>query len=281
MNELTGDLLDLKDQEIELQLLLETIYLKYDYDFRCYSKPSLLRQVIRILEDSNLNSILDLQRKILKDPVFFEEIIPKFSVNFTEFFRDGAFYKVIKEKICPILRTYPYLNIWHAGCSTGQEVYSLAILFHEEGLLERSQFYGTDINSKSLNIAKAAEYPGSRVKEDDIKYQQSGGIKNLSDYFRSQNGDESILGFLKEKILFEDHNLVCDGVFGEMNLILCRNVMLYFEPLLQQKVFKLFHESLAPCGFLCLGRNENLYVSKVQELFEIFSGPDRIYQRFI
>lgn len=280
MNSLNKEALGLSDQEIELRLLLEAIYLKYGYDFRFYSKPSLIRQVMGILEEYNFKGILDLQGQILKDRTFFEEIIPKLSVNFTELFRDGAFYKAVKEKICPILRTYPYLNVWHAGCSTGQEVYSLAILFHEEGLLERSQFYGTDFDSNALTEAKAGIYPGNRIKEDEVKYQQSGGIRSLSEYFQSQDGNAIVLDFLKQKILFVDHNLVSDGVFCEMNIILCRNVLIYFEPGLQQKTLKLFYNSLRAHGFLCLGHHESLYGSNANGLFEIFSSaPGNIYRR--
>lgn len=272
--------MNLTDEDIELALLLEAIYLKYGFDFRSYSRGSIKRQVLRRLEKDGLGTIPELQNKVLCDPDFFNNgILLDFSNNYTQFFRDPSFFKAVRNEVIPILRTYPNINIWHAGCSTGQEVYSMAILIEKEGLLDKCQIYATDINLPALAIAQKGQYPLANLEDGETQLQNSGLEGSMHDYFKIIGDTGSFLDRLKNKILFSDYNLVTDKVFGEMHLILCRNVLIYFNDCLRLKVLNLFKESLCHMGFLCLGRQEIMHNIDMTKAFESYIDTERIYRK--
>ncbi|HAH25042.1 MAG TPA: chemotaxis protein CheR [Prolixibacteraceae bacterium] len=266
---------------IELQLLLEAVFLRYGYDFRNYSKAHLKRRVLYRLGISNLSTVTELQNKVLRDREFFKDFLDDLSINVTEMFRDPDFYRSLRENIVPKLRTYAYFKIWHAGCATGEEVYSLAILLHEEGLLDRCQVYATDFNQKVLEIAKEGVYQKSEIEQCNRNYHLSGGKNNLSDYYKSMYGSVMFNKELASRIVFADHNLVTDSVFADVNLILCRNVLIYFEKSLQEKVLGLFYDSLVPSGILCLGTKESLKFSDYGKLFEGIDDKQKIFKKRI
>jgi len=266
---------------IELQLLLEAIFLRYGYDFRNYSKAHLKRRVLYRLGISKLSTVTELQNKVLRDREFFKDFLDDLSINVTEMFRDPDFFRSLRENMLPKLRTYAYFKIWLAGCATGEEVYSLAILLQEEGLLDRGQVYATDFNQKVLEIAKEGVYQKADIEQYERNYQLSGGKKSLSDYYKSMYGSVMFNKELSNRIVFADHNLVTDSVFADVNLILCRNVLIYFEKPLQDKVLGLFYESLVPSGILCLGTKESLKFSEYGKLFEELDAKQKIFKKRI
>ena len=266
---------------IELNLLFEGIYHRYGYDFRSYSKAHIKRRVLSRLGLSKLDSVTDLLNKVLRDPDFFREFLDDLSINVTEMFRDPEFYLSFRQNIVPKLKTYTYFKIWHAGCSTGEEVYSLAILLHEEGLLDRCQVYATDFNRKVLEIAKEGVYQKDDMAQYERNYLQSGGNNKFSDYYKSMYGSVMFNKELASRIVFADHNLVSDSVFAEVNLIICRNVLIYFEKELQNKVLNLFHESLVPSGILCLGTKESIKFTSVENKFDTIDQKQKIYKKKI
>jgi chemotaxis protein methyltransferase CheR len=251
-----------KDSEnIEIALLLEAIYLKYSYDFRGYSRVHIKRRVISRLRRSEFKSVSEMQYHILNNKEFFHTMLVDLSLNVTEMFRDPKFFQALRTTVIPFLKTYPFVKIWHAGCATGEEVYSMAIMLKEEGLYDRSIIYATDFNQIVLNKAAEAVYSVKLLKLFSENYHKAGGTGSLSDHFLI-NYDSALLNKeLKRNIVFSDHNLVTDGVFGEMNIIICRNVLIYFNRELQNRVFKLFHESIIPGGILCLGSKETMMFS--------------------
>lgn len=266
-------------QRIELRLLLEAIFQQYGYDFRNYSMAHLKRRVEHRMTLSGLSSISQLQHAILHDPAMFQTFLRDLSINVSEMFRDPPFYKVLREEILPMLGTYPSFRVWHAGCSAGQEVYSMAILLHEAGLRERGLIYATDFNQAILAQAREASFPLANLKDFTANYQQSGGQNSFADYYTADDSRAVLRPFLKERVLFSEHNLVTDGVFGEMHLIVCRNVLIYFDRELQDRVVGLFVDSLCPGGFLCLGAKESLKFSKHAEWFDIVHEKVKIYRR--
>jgi chemotaxis protein methyltransferase CheR len=263
-----SDFEELKNNEnIEIALLLDAIYLKYGYDFRNYSRVHIKRRIISRLRRSDLKSISEMQFHVLSSKEFFHSLLVDLSLNVTEMFRDPKFFMALRINIIPYLKTYPFIKIWHAGCATGEEVYSMAILLKEEGLYERSIIYATDFNQIAINKATEAIYPVKYLKQFSENYQKSGGKGSLSDHF-IVNYDAAILNNkLKSNIVFSDHNLVTDGVFGEMNIIICRNVLIYFNRELQNRVFKLFYDSLMPGGILCLGTKETMMFSEYSDRY--------------
>ncbi|MBT3365651.1 MAG: protein-glutamate O-methyltransferase CheR [Nitrospina sp.] len=267
--------------DVELELLLEAIYQEYGYDYRDYIQVSLKRQILNRLEQEGLKSITELQVQILKDKDLFNKLLGDLSINVTELFRDPLFYLALKKEVLPILKTYPQLNIWHAGCATGQEVYSFAIMLKEEGLYEKTQIYATDVNQVALEKAKAGIYSLSSLKEGTANYQQAGGEKTLTDYYTTDHKNAIINRSLKKNILFCDHNLVTDKVFCEMNLIMCRNVFIYFNESLREQVLKIFHESLCRQGYLCLGAQESLLKLKYSNYFERAENKQKIFRKTI
>ena len=266
---------------IELQLLLEAIFLRYGYDFRNYSKAHIKRRVLHRLGTSQLSTVSQLIDKVLRDRDFFREFLDDLSINVTEIFRDPEFYKSLRENIIPKLKTYAYFKIWHAGCATGEEAYSLAILLKEEGLLDRCQVYATDFNRKVLEIAKEGVYQKDDIEQYERNYIHSGGKNKLSDYYKAMYGSVMFNKELSSRIVFADHNLVTDSVFADVHLILCRNVLIYFEKNLQENVLNLFYESLVPSGILCLGTKESIKFTRSERLFEIIDEKQKIFKKKI
>lgn len=218
---------------------------------------------------------------VLHDESFFESAVRELSVTVTEMFRDPDFFRAVREKVIPYLKTYPFVKIWHAGCATGEEAYSLAVVLTEEGIYERSRIFATDFNPSALETAKEGIYSLNAMKDFTANYQQAGGTRPFSDYYHALYGSAIMANVLKENITFADHNLVTDGVFGEMNLILCRNVMIYFDKILQNRVIRLFYDSLIHKGFLCLGTKETLQFSDIQNRFDLIDEKQKIWQKKI
>ena len=273
------NLKNMNTEDIEVALLLEAIYMNYGYDFRSYSRAHIKRRVKNRLAISGLNNISEIQHMVLTDKTFFQLMLPDFSINVTEMFRDPSFFLSIRKEVIPILKTYPHMKIWHAGCSTGEEVYSMAILLKEEGSYSRTQIYATDFNESVISKGKEGIYPIAAIKEYTLNYQKAGGKASFSDYYIA-NYDFALLDkALKERIIFAEHNLVNDNVFGEMQMIVCRNVLIYFNKELQNHVIKLFYNSLCNGGFLCLGPKESLRFSEFENYFEPIVESDRIYRK--
>jgi len=268
----------LLNENIEIALLLEAIHLKYGYDFRGYSKSSLKRRIKRRLSLSDLKSICEMQHKLLYEKDFFETILLDFSINVTEMFRDPSFYRTIRKVIIPELKRLPFIRIWHAGCSTGEEVYSMAILLKEEGIYKKTRIYATDFNEQVIKKAKEGIYPIDRMKDYTTNYLKGGGRTSFADYYTAKYEFALMDKSLKEHIVFTDHNLVTDGVFGEMDIIFCRNVLIYFNRELQNRVFNLFRNSLRDGGFLCLGSKESVRFSDCSDDFEDIVKEEKIYR---
>ena len=265
--------------KIELNLFLEAIYQKYGYDFRNYSQASLKRRISMRQLLSKAPNLAEMQHKLLHDRNFFHTLLSDLSVNVTEMFRDPYFYKTIRETVIPILKTYPFIKIWHAGCSTGEEVYSMAILLKEEGLLDRSLIYATDFNEIVLNRAREGVYPIERLKEYTINYQKAGGRESFSDYYTAKYDAAIMDHSLKKQLVFAQHNLATDNVFGEMHLVMCRNVLIYFNKDLQSRSIGLFYDSLVRKGILCLGSKESTRFSSYSDHFSELVGKEKIYQK--
>ena len=270
---------NIKNEQIEIKLLLEAVSLKYGYDFKNYSFAHLKRRLKKRLTLSDMDNFSQMQHRLIYDESFFNLLLLDLSINVTEMFRDPWVYKKIRETVIPVLKTYPYIKVWHAGCSTGQEVYSMAILLEEEGMKKRAQLYATDFNELILSKAKDGIYPMDVMREYINNYRKSGGKKDFSDYYTADYSHAVIRRGLRDNILFSSHNLVTDGVFGEMNLIFCRNVFIYFDKDLQNRVLKLFHDSLCPGGFLCLGTKESIKFTELSDAFESVCDQEKIYRK--
>ena len=279
MNNLTDD--TNQTINIEIDLILDAIFQKYGYDFRNYSRAHVKRRLLHRLAGSHLKSLSQMQHEVLYDPSFFQEILKDLSINVTEMFRDPKFYLALRSEIIPLLKTYPFIKVWHAGCSTGEEVYSFAIVLKEEGLYDRVQIYATDFNRTVLDIAKKGIYPINRIKEFTANYQQAGGKQSFSDYYMADYNSVIFDQSLKKNIVFAEHNLVTDSVFAEVNIIICRNVLIYFNRELQNKVFTLFTESLINGGFLCLGSKETLQFSQNAGLYDVLNAYEKLYKKRI
>jgi chemotaxis protein methyltransferase CheR len=247
-----------QSRRIELDLLLEGLFRKYGYDFRNYARASIMRRVQRRMSLDNIPSISALQERVLYDKAFFETLLLDFSINVTEMFRDPGFFKALRADIIPHLGKRSHLKIWHAGCSTGEEVYSMAILLIEEGLYQKVRIYATDLNEKVLHTAREGIYPLKMMEQSRRNYEISGGKSSFGSYFTTMYDHVMIDRDLKRNIIFSDHNLAQDSSFGEMDMVVCRNVLIYFDKKLQNRVLALFEESLAPGGFLCLGTKESI-----------------------
>src|SRR5687768_5458666 len=233
---------------IEIQLLTEGIYRHYGFDFRDYSTPSLRRRIWKRIYAEGLTTVSGLLEKVLHDPQSMERLLLDLSINTTAMFRDPTFYLAFRQKVVPLLRTYPFVRIWHAGCSTGEEVYSMAILLQEEGLYDRCRIYATDMNEAVLKQAMEGIIPLECVPEYSAHYARAGGKRALSEYYTSAYGSAIFRSSLKQNVVFSQHNLATDRSFNEFNVILCRNVMIYFKKPLQQRVHELLHDSLAMFG---------------------------------
>lgn len=266
-------------EDFELGLLLEAIFYQYHFDFRDYSKASLKRRMTKAREHFACKSFSMLQNRILHESNIMTTLLAFLTVPVSDLFRDPAYFKNIRENVIPHLNTYPTINVWVAGCSTGEELYSLVILFREEGLEERTTFYATDINSDSLNKAKKAIYDLDRMKVFSRNYLLAGGKASLSDYYSTAYGAAKLVSSLKKRIVFSEHNLVSDADFAEMQLVSCRNVLIYFEKELQARVIKLFNHSLCRKGFLWLGSQESLHFSPHAHAFTAFMPKSNLYQK--
>lgn len=265
--------------DLETKLLLEGIYQVYGYDFREYSEASLRRRLSLWLSSSGIANLSLAQAQLLRDPALFASLLQGITINVSEMFRDPHFFKAIREQVIPHLKTYPYLKIWHAGCASGEEAYSMAILLREEGLQGRFCIYATDINEEVLRTAREGIYPLRAMQTFTRNYQHGGGKGSFSDYYTARYEHAILAPSLRESIVFAPHNLSADATFGEMNLILCRNVMIYFKQTLKERVLGLFDSSLAPGGFLCLGTKESLEQSRIATRYELVQPRLQIYRK--
>ena len=268
-----------ENENIEINLFLDSIYHKYGYDFRHYAKASIKRRIQNFLQKTNYKRISEMIPALLYDKKFFESLVYDFSITVTEMFRDPVFFKSLKENIFPYLKTYPYFKIWHVGCATGEEVYSLAILLKEEGLYDRATIFATDFNEAAIRKAKEGIYPLDNIKKYTTNYLKAGGNNSFSDYYHAQYKSAIFNNGLRKNITFANHNLSTDSSFGEMNLILCRNVLIYFDKTLQSRVLYLLNESLSNQGFLALGSKETLLFSKIENKLKLVKGESKIYQK--
>jgi chemotaxis protein methyltransferase CheR len=269
----------MSDFEIELQLLLDAIYLKYHYDFRGYAQASLKRRLRTALERFSCSTLSQLQERMLRDATVFQALLDLLTVPVSEMFRDPRYFLTIRQMVVPVLKTYPSLKIWVAGCSTGEEAYSLAILLREEGLLERTLIYATDINAQTLAKAEAGVYEIDRIAGFTDNHQQSGGTTSLSDYYTAAYGRAVFDKTLKAHIAFSDHSLATDSVFAEVQLVSCRNVLIYFNRPLQDRAVGLFRDALCRRGFLGLGAKETVRFSAHTDAFAEVVPGERIYQK--
>jgi chemotaxis protein methyltransferase CheR len=266
-------------EEIELSLLLEGVFRKYGFDFREYAPASLRRRVWRRVYAEGLSTISALQEKLLHDPVCMERLLLDLSINVTAMYRDPSFYVAFREKVVPLLRTYPFTRIWIAGCSTGEEVYSLAILLEEEGLYARTRIYATDINESVLERARAGVFPLDKMREYTQNYIKAGGKRAFSEYYLAKYDGAQFQRSLIENVVFAQHNLVSDRSFNEFNVIVCRNVMIYFDRALQDRVHRLFHESLMAFGVLGLGHKESITFSPHSDAYEELDPGEKLYRK--
>ena len=265
--------------DIELRLLLDAIYSTYHYDFRQYASASLKRRLGQALHRMECATLSALQEKILHDPDVFPRLLEFLTVQVSDLFRDPEVFLAIRREVVPLLATYPSLKVWVAGCSTGEEAFSYAILLAEEGLLERTLIYATDINDESLERARAGIYPLDRMRQFTINHRQAGGKGSLSDYYHATADGAVMASALRSHITFADHSLATDSAFSEMQLISCRNVLIYFDRELQDRALGLFTESLCYRGFLCLGTKEALRFSAHHGAYEEFKSVERIFRK--
>lgn len=266
-------------EDIEVKLLLEGIYRYYGFDFRDYALSSLKRRIRKLLAAEGLTTISALQDRLLHDAACLERFLLGLTVNVTSMFRDPEFFVSFRKTIVPLLRTYPFIRIWHAGCSTGQEVYSMAILLQEEGLYHRCRLYATDTNDLVIQKAKQGIYAIELMQEYTQLYLKAGGTRSFSEYYTAGYGNAIFRASLRENIVFSQHNLATDRSFNEFNVILCRNVLIYFNRTLQQRVHQLFYDSLCSFGVLGLGRRESLKLSPYEPCYEEIAKGERLYRR--
>jgi chemotaxis protein methyltransferase CheR len=266
-------------EETEIYLLLEGIYRQYGFDFRNYALASLRRRIWSVVRDEKLNTISALQEKVLHDHSCLERLLLALSVHVSAMFRDPNFFRIFRIKAVPLLRTYPYIRIWLAGCSTGEEVYSMAILLQEEGLYERCRIYASDMNEVVLRAAKAGIYPMQLMKSYTANYIKAGGVRSFSEYYTAAYDNVLMRPALLERVVFCQHNLATDESFNEFNVILCRNVMIYFDRILQERVHHLFYNSLVNFGLLGLGDKESLHLTAHEHSYEPVSDEEKLYRR--
>ncbi|MBP6732731.1 MAG: protein-glutamate O-methyltransferase CheR [Chitinophagales bacterium] len=263
----------------DVKKFLELVRTVYGYDFTDYAEASIKRRVLHFMLMQKMESLEQMQLAILQDEKLFEVFVQEVSVTVTEMFRDPVFYKSLRENVMKRLATYPFIKVWVAGCATGEEVYSLAILLKEEGLLQRSVIYATDINQHSLQIAKNGVYSISNMKQHTANYQKAGGTQPFSEYYKSKYNSVMFDKSLKQNMVFAPHNLAVDKSFNEFQLVVCRNVLIYFNQRLQNKVINLFYDSLCPFGILALGNKESLLFSDKQKSFTDVDRKEKIYMK--
>ncbi len=265
--------------EKDVESLILEIHASYGYDFSGYSRASVYRRIKRFLTNNHLPDLHALRKSIFSDSYYFESFLQEITVNVTEMFRDPAFCLSLRKNVLPMLSTYPHIKIWDAGCSTGEELFSLAILLKEEGLLDRTRIYATDINQKVLKQAKEGIFPATQLAANTAAYYASGGKKEFSSYYISNYGSLKFSASLIKNVVFYPHNLATDTSFNEFHLILCRNVLIYFNSELQEKVFHLFNQSLVRLGYLGLGKKETLSMSELSGSFNFVDKENRIYRK--
>jgi chemotaxis protein methyltransferase CheR len=267
------------DADMELRLLLEAIYQKYHYDFRGYSVASIRRRLQQALGAFGCNTLSGLQERVLHDAATFRALLRYLTVQVTDMFRDPTYFKAFRERVVPLLRTYPSIKLWIAGCATGEEPYSFAIILREEGLLERSMLYATDINAESLEKAAEGVYPLDRIVAFSDLHRRSGSSHSLSEHYTAAYGAAVIDRSLRSRVVFSDHSLATDNVFAEVQVVSCRNVLIYFDRSLQDRATGLFRDSLCRKGFLGLGSKESLRFSSNSSAFADFAREERWYQK--
>jgi chemotaxis protein methyltransferase CheR len=266
-------------ERIEVQVLLEAIYQHYGFDFRGYALGSLKRRLWRRAYAERVETMSALQDRVLHDPAVMERLLLDLSINVTSMFRDPTFFKALREKVVPHLRTYPFIRIWNAGCSTGEETFSLAILLREEGLYDRARIYATDINEAVLSQARSGSFPLEKMRVYTENYIRAGGTESFSSYYTTDGDTARFNPDLIEQVVFAQHNLVSDAPFNEFNVIVCRNVMIYFGKTLQDRVHELFYESLDPFGILALGHKESIKFTKYENRYEALDAPEKLYRK--
>ena len=270
---------DAERESIEIDLLLEAIYRRYGFDFREYARASLRRRLHRRVALEGLRSVSGLQERLLHDPACMERLLLDLSINVTAMFRDPTFFRAFREKVVPLLRTYPFIRIWSAGCSTGEETYSMAILLQEEGLYERTRIYATDINEAVLHQASQAMFPLDKMQEYTENYLAGGGTRAFSEYYTAAYEGAQFDRSLADNIVFARHNLATDRSFNEFQVIICRNVMIYFDTPLQNRVHQLFYESLLRLGVLALGPKESLAFTPHVDDYEVLDLQEKLYRK--
>jgi len=270
-----------ESEKKEIDELLDAIFSKYGHDFRHYARASLERRIRLFFAKSECSTIPELTDKLLKNESFFRALIMNFSIPVTELFRDPNVYQSLRENVVPLLKTHPFIKIWHAGCATGEEAYSLAILLKEEGLYDRATIFVTDFNDHALEKARSGIYTSEQIKVGTYNYGAAGGHHSFSDYYRAKYNAVAIDSSLRKNMTFANYNLVTDGVFGEMHLILCRNVLIYFDRELQNRVLDLFSNSLILGGFLCLGSKESIRFSTINTAFNDVDRRARIFRKTV
>lgn len=266
-------------EKIEIHLLLEGIYRHYGFDFRNYMYSSIRRRIWCRIRAERLQSVSGLQEKVLHDPRVMERLFSDCSIQITEMFRDPGFFKSFREKVVPLLKKLPFIRIWHAGCSTGEEVYSMAILLHEEGLYHKTKIYATDMNEVLLKKAKDGVYSIDKIRGYTENYQVAGGLSDFADYFIACNDKGVFHSFLGQNVVFAQHNLAVDHSFNEFHVIICRNVMIYFDKVLQNRVHGLFYDSLCPSGIMGLGNKEEITFNAHAHCYEALVPEQKIYRK--
>ncbi len=267
-------------EKIEIELLLEAIYRYYGHDFRNYAMPFIQRRILNRVRHEKLNSISALQEKVLRNQEVLGNLLADFSINVTEMFRDPSFFKSLRTKVIPLVRDYPTIRIWHVGCSTGEEVYSMAILLHEEGIYEKTRIYATDLNTTILEKAKQGAFSIDGMQLYTKNYFEAGGKRAFSEYYQAQGEQVVFHSFLQKNVVFAQHNLVTDKSFNEFDIIICRNVLIYFNKSLQKEVHKLFYESLSVSGFLGLGKREGIGFTSYENCYEEIDRSEKLYRKF-
>ncbi|MBC7607189.1 MAG: protein-glutamate O-methyltransferase CheR [Burkholderiales bacterium] len=267
--------------EFEISSLLKAVYQKYGYDFSQYSEAHVRRRIMNRMSMSGIEDISQMQSMVLNDEIFGSTLLQDLSITVTEMFRDPSFYVSLRENVIPILKTYPFIKIWHAGCATGEEAYSMAIVLQEEGLYDRTTIYATDFNQRALNQAKEGIFSNKMMKKYTTNYQLSGGKDSFSNYYTSDRDNVIMNQSLKKNIVWANHNLVTDSVFAEVHLILCRNVLIYFDHNLQNKVQHLFYNSLINGGILCLGSKESLRFTDLHDEYKELDKKQRVFKKRI
>jgi chemotaxis protein methyltransferase CheR len=270
---------DAELERVEIELLLEGIFRHYGFDFRAYAFSSMRRRLWKRVESEKLANLSELQALVLHDEPAMERLLLDLSVNVTSMFRDPLFYETFRRDVIPLLRTYPFIRIWHAGCSTGEEVYSVSIMLEEAGLADRCRIYATDINDVVLQQARRGIFPLDRMQEYTENYIRAGGTRSFSEYYTAKYDGALFDQRLTRNVVWAQHNLVTDRGFSEFHAIFCRNVLIYFDKDLQDHVHSLFYDSLVRLGVLCLGSKETLKFSRYESCYERLDSSEKIYRK--